>query len=133
MHHIFFLASNRARNVRFYMKQICSSRRSCTKLSTFLTDNTIPAAPHNGVGQRCVCALQTTCCDRISCRRQSVSSINRRLCNVCESAGVERSTVGRWVIRVTACETGKAELCHLPSSGVLSKPLVLQCGGVMMP
>jgi len=47
------------------------------------------------------------------------------------SVAVERSTVGRWTLRVTACETGKAALCHLPSSGVLSQLLVLQCGGVM--
>ena len=65
--------------------------------------------------------------------KKSVSSINRRLCNVCEGAADERSTVGRWVIRVTACETGRAELCHLPSSGVLSQLLVLQCEGMMMP
>lgn len=65
--------------------------------------------------------------------KESVSSINRRLCNVCERAAAERSTVGRWAIRVTACETGIAELCHSPSSGVLSQLLVLQCGGVMVP
>jgi len=57
------------------MKQICSSRRSCTELSTFVTDSITPAAPHNRVGQRrvCVCVLQTTCCDRIPCRRQRIS------------------------------------------------------------
>jgi len=81
----------------------------------------------------CVCVSQRTRCDRIPCRRESVSSINRGLCNICASVAVERSTVGRWTLRVTACETGKAALCHLPSSGVLSQLLLLQCGGVMRP
>jgi hypothetical protein len=85
MHHIFFLAGNRARNVRIYMEQICSSRPSCTKLSTFLTDNTTPAAPHNGVGQRCVCVCykQRAVIEFLVAEKESVSSINRGLCNVC--------------------------------------------------
>jgi hypothetical protein len=65
--------------------------------------------------------------------KESVSSINRRLYNICESAAVERSTLGRWAVKVTACETGRAELCHLPSSGAPSQLLVLQCEAVMMP
>jgi ribosomal protein L37AE/L43A len=80
----------------------------------------------------CVCYKQVAVIEFLVTDKDSVSSINRRLCNVCESAADERSTVGLWAIRVTACKTGKAELCHLPSSGVLSQQLVFQCEGVMM-
>ena len=74
----------------------------------------------------CVCYKQRAVIEFLVAEKESVSSINRGLCNVCVSVAVERSTVGRWTLRVTACETGKAALCHLPSSGVLSQLLVLQ-------
>jgi len=70
------------------MKQICSSRRSCTELSTFVTDSITPAAPHNGVGQRrvCVCYKQRVVIEFLVADKESVSNINRRLCNVCVRA-----------------------------------------------
>ena len=80
-----------------------------------------------------VCYKQRAVIEFLVAEKESVSSINRGLCNVCWSVAVERSTVGRWTLRVTASETGKVALCHLPSSGVLQQLLVLQCGGVMRP
>jgi len=50
-------------------------------------------------------------------KRTSVIHIYKSLCNVCGSAAVDTSTVGRWVKRVTASETGKAKLHDQPRSG----------------
>jgi hypothetical protein len=44
-------------------------------------------------------------------------NFHKYLCNVYESATVDRRTVGCWVKRVMASETGKAELHDLPHSG----------------
>jgi len=46
-----------------------------------------------------------------------VRNFHINLCNVYESAMVDRRTVGCWVKRVMASETGKAELHDLPHSG----------------
>jgi hypothetical protein len=47
----------------------------------------------------------------------STRNIHKCLCIVYGSAEVERTTVGRWAIRVTASETGKPGLLDLPRSG----------------
>jgi squalene cyclase len=49
--------------------------------------------------------------------KESVGNIHKCLCNVHGSAMVDRSTAGHWVKRVSAFETGKAELHNLPRSG----------------
>jgi hypothetical protein len=46
-----------------------------------------------------------------------MGNIQKHLCNIYGSVVVDRSTIGRWVTRVTALETGKAELHDLPRSG----------------
>jgi hypothetical protein len=130
------------------MKQICSSRPSCTELSN-ICDRIASLQQHlimesvKGVRVRvrvrvcvrvcvCVCYKQRAVVECLVADRESVSNINRRLCNVCVRAAGERSTVGRWAISVTVCETGRAELCRLPSSGVPSHIFGLQCEGMMM-
>ena len=55
--------------------------------------------------------------DYIVADKASVLHIHKRLCSVCGSAAVDRSTVCRWVKRVTASETGKAEIHDQPRSG----------------
>jgi hypothetical protein len=52
----------------------------------------------------------------LDAEKESVRNIHKRHCNVCGSATVNRSTVGRWTKRVTASETGRAEPHDLPHS-----------------
>jgi hypothetical protein len=75
-----------------------------------ISDSNTAAAPQNGIGQRC--AVHATCCDTIPRCREIIS-----LCNVCGSFMVDVSTVGHWVKRMTAFETGKLKLPDLPRSG----------------
>jgi hypothetical protein len=48
--------------------------------------------------------------DYVVAEKTSVIHIYKRLCNVCGSVAVDRNTIGHWVNRVTASETGKAKL-----------------------
>jgi aminoglycoside phosphotransferase len=61
--------------------------------------------------------------------------VYRCLRNVCGSAAVNRSTAGQWTKRVTASETGKAELHDLPCSGcpvTAVSPEMLQHAGAII-
>ena len=49
--------------------------------------------------------------------KESVRNFHKYLCDVYGSAAVHRSAVGHWMKRVTASETGKAELHDLPCLG----------------
>jgi hypothetical protein len=46
-----------------------------------------------------------------------MTSIHISFCVIYTNAVVDRSTLGHWVIRVTASKTEKVELCDLPQSG----------------
>jgi hypothetical protein len=43
--------------------------------------------------------------------KESVGNIHKRLCAVHGSCAVDRSTVGRWVQRVTASGSGETDSC----------------------
>jgi len=49
--------------------------------------------------------------------KESVGNIHKRLCTVCGSCAVNRSTVGRWVQRVKASGSGETELHDRLQSG----------------
>ena len=71
--------------------------------------------PHGGASQRC--APKHPAIEFLDAEKESVRNMHKRLFNVCGSAAVDRSTAGRWTKRVTASETGTAELQDLPRSG----------------
>lgn len=73
------------------------------------SDSTNGAGLQIGVSQWC--AIQTVCCDRILCCEEiPVGNIHSHLSTVYGSAVTDRSTVGCWVKRMMASETGEAEL-----------------------
>jgi len=71
--------------------------------------------------------------DYVVAEKTSVVHIYRRLCNVCGSAAVDGSTVGRWVKRITASETGKQSFVTNLAQAVLFELSVLKCRRVVMP
>ena len=62
-------------------------------------------------------------------KKESVGNIHKRLCAVYGSCAVDRSTVGRWVQRVKASESGETELHVRLQSGcpaIATRPDMLQ-------
>ena len=67
--------------------------------------------------------------------KESVENIHRRLCAVYGSCAVDRSTVGRWVQRVKASESGETDLHDRPRSirpATATSPDMLQRADVII-
>jgi len=78
---------------------------------------TTAAAPHSVVSQ---CVVQTTFCERSSCCWERISEKHPRTpFKSLWKCLIDRSTVGCWVKRVMASETGKAEFHAMPHWGCL--------------
>jgi len=56
------------------------------------------------------CYKQRAAFDFLVAEKECVGKIHKRLCAVYGSCAVDRSTVGRWVQRVKASESGEIEL-----------------------
>jgi hypothetical protein len=67
--------------------------------------------------------------------KESVRNTHKCLCIYYGSAMVDKSTVGRWIKRVTTSETGKTELHDLSCSGhpvIAVSPEMLQRGDAIV-